>query len=287
MLRIWYFIPVVIGNLFVKQRRDWFSCCLVAKLCPVVCIPMDCSMPGFPVLHLLDRAQTHVHWVGDAIQWSHPLFPPSPFVFNLSQYQGLLQWVTSFHQVAKILELQLQYQPSPAPQYESISSSVLSLLYGPILTSVHEQWKNHRFGIFRSLLAKWCLWLWYAKSVMTLLPRSRPLLISRLQSPCSDFGTQGEKNWHSFLDTFPPICLEVMGLDAMILTFWMLSFKPAFPLPSFTLIKRFFQFNSVAQSCLTLCDPMNCSTLGLPVGEGNGTPLQYSCLENPMGRGAW
>ena len=219
------------------------------KSCPILCKSMDCNMLGFSVLHcLLEFAQNLILWVGDAIQPSNVLLPPSPFVFNLSQYQGLLQWVTSLHQVAKILELQLQYQPSPAPKYESINSSVLSLLYGPILTSVHEHWKNHRFGIFRSLLAKWCLWLWYAKSVMALFPRSRPLLISRLQWPCSDFETQGEKNWHSFLDTFPPsICLEVMGLDAMILTFWMLSFKPAFPLPSFTLNKRFFQFNSIAQ----------------------------------------
>ena len=60
-------------------------CCLVAKSCPILCDPMDCSMPGFPVLHyLLEFAQTHVHWVDDAIQPSHPLLPlfsscPQPF----------------------------------------------------------------------------------------------------------------------------------------------------------------------------------------------------------------
>ena len=60
-------------------------CCSVAKLCLTLCNPMDCSMPGSPVLHwILEFAQIHVHWVGDAIQPSHPLLPSSPFAFNLS-----------------------------------------------------------------------------------------------------------------------------------------------------------------------------------------------------------
>ena len=68
-------------------------------------------MPGFPVLHYLPEfAQTYVHWVGDAIQPSRPLLSPSPPVFNLSQHQGLFQWVSSLHQVANILEFQLQHQ---------------------------------------------------------------------------------------------------------------------------------------------------------------------------------
>ena len=73
--------------------------------------PMDCSTLGFPVLHhLLELDQTHVHWVGDAIQPSHPLSSPSPPAFNLSQHQGLFKWVSSSHQVAKVLEFQLQHQ---------------------------------------------------------------------------------------------------------------------------------------------------------------------------------
>ena len=85
-------------------------CCLVTKLCLTLCDPMACSMPGFPVLHYLPEfAQTHVHWVGDAIQPSYPLSSPSP-AFNLSQHQGIFKWVSSSHQVAKILEFQLQYQ---------------------------------------------------------------------------------------------------------------------------------------------------------------------------------
>ena len=72
---------------------------------------MDCSMPGFPVHHqLLEFTQTHVPWVGDAIQPSHPLSFPSPPAFNLSQHQGLFKWVSSSHQVAKVLEFQLRHQ---------------------------------------------------------------------------------------------------------------------------------------------------------------------------------
>ena len=71
--------------------------------------PMDCSMPGLPVHYqFVEPTQTHVHWVGDDIQPSHPLSSPSPPAFNLSQ--GLFQWVRSSHQVAKVLEFQLQYQ---------------------------------------------------------------------------------------------------------------------------------------------------------------------------------
>ena len=83
----------------------------VAQSCLTLCDPMDCSTPGFPVLHqLLELAQTHVHRVGDAIQPSHPLSSLSPPAFNLSQPQGLFLWVSSLHQVAKVLELQLQHQ---------------------------------------------------------------------------------------------------------------------------------------------------------------------------------
>jgi len=86
-------------------------CCWVPQSSPNLCDPMDRSRPSFPVLHhLLELTQTHVHWVGDAIQPSHPLSSPSPPAFNLSQHQGLFQWVSSSHQVAKGLEFQLQHQ---------------------------------------------------------------------------------------------------------------------------------------------------------------------------------
>ena len=73
--------------------------------------PMNHSMPGLPVHHQLPEfTQTHVHWVGDAIQPSHPLSSPSPPALNLSQHQGLFKWISSLHQVAKVLEFQLQHQ---------------------------------------------------------------------------------------------------------------------------------------------------------------------------------
>ena len=79
--------------------------------CLTLCDPIDCSTPDFPVLHhLLELAQTHVRWASDAIQLSHPLSNPSPPALNLSQHQGLFQWVGCSHQVAKVLELQLQHQ---------------------------------------------------------------------------------------------------------------------------------------------------------------------------------
>ena len=116
---------------------------------------MGCSSPGFPVPHYLPVfAQTPVPWVSDAIQPSHPLPPPSPPALSLSHHQGLFQWVSSSHQVAKGLKLQVQHQyfqwifridflgiedseeSSPTPQLESISFSLLNLLYHPTLTSV-------------------------------------------------------------------------------------------------------------------------------------------------------
>ena len=88
----------------IRQPLYWVSVQFssVAQSCPTLCDPMDHSMPGLPVHHqLLDSTQTHVHWVGDAIQASHPLSFPSPPAVSLSQHQGLFKWVSSSHQVAK------------------------------------------------------------------------------------------------------------------------------------------------------------------------------------------
>ena len=80
----------------------------VAQSCPTLCDPLNCSRPGLPVHHQLPEfTQTHAHWVGDAIQPSHPLSSPSPPTPNPSQNQGLFQWVNPPHEVAKILEFQL------------------------------------------------------------------------------------------------------------------------------------------------------------------------------------
>ena len=78
---------------------------------PTLCNPMDCSMPGLHVHHQLPEfPQTHAHWVCDAIQPSHPLSSPSPPTFNLSHHHGLLKWVRSSHQVARVSEFLLQHQ---------------------------------------------------------------------------------------------------------------------------------------------------------------------------------
>ena len=141
----------------------------VTQPCPTLCDPMDCSMTGLPVHHQLPEfTQIHVHWVSDAIQPFHPLSAPSLPAFNLSSHQGLFWWVSSSHQVAKILEFQLQHlffqwifrtdflydglvgspcsprdsqEFSPTPQFKSMNTSVLSFLYSP-LTSIHDYWKN-------------------------------------------------------------------------------------------------------------------------------------------------
>ena len=73
-------------------------CCPVAKSFSTLCNPMGCRTPGFPVLHYLPKfTQTHVHWVDDAIQTSHPLLLPSPPVLNLSQHQGIFQSESVLH----------------------------------------------------------------------------------------------------------------------------------------------------------------------------------------------
>ena len=84
--------PALTGRFFTteppaKSKLREFGCCSVAQSCPTLCNPMDCSMPGFPVLHHFPEfPQTHVHWVSDTIQPSHPLLSPFPPAFNLSQH---------------------------------------------------------------------------------------------------------------------------------------------------------------------------------------------------------
>ena len=143
----------------------------VALSCLTLCDPLDCSTPDFSVHHQLpELTKTHVHWVGDAIQPSHPLSSPSLPAFNLAQHQGLFQSVSSSNQVAKALEFQLQHQSfqwifrtdflqdwlvwscslrdpqesSPTPQVKSINPLAFSFLYGP--THIHT-WllENHSF----------------------------------------------------------------------------------------------------------------------------------------------
>ena len=227
---------------------------------------MGCSMSGFPVLHQLpELAQTHVHQVGDAIQPSRPLSSPSLPAFNLSQHQGLFQWVSSSHQVAKVLEFQLQHQSfqwifrtdllydwlvgcpcstrdslesSPTPQFKNINSLVLSFqLSHPYMitgkTTALTRWTF--VGKVMSLLFSML-----SRLVIAFLPRSKHLLISWLYLPSAVILEPKKIKSVTVSIVFPPICHEVMELDAMVLVFWMLSFKPVFSLSSFTFIKRLF-----------------------------------------------
>ena len=112
---------------------------------------MDHSMSGLLIHHqLLEFTKTHVHWVGDAVQPSHPLSSPSPPAFNLSQHQGLFKWVSSSHQMAKVLEFQLQHQPVLPMNIQdwfplgwtgwiSLQSKGLSTVFSN--TTVQIQWK--------------------------------------------------------------------------------------------------------------------------------------------------
>ena len=152
----------------LKRKLPFSS---VAQSYPTLCDPTDCNTPGFPVHHQLPEfTQTHVHWVGDAIQPSHPLSSPSPPTFNLSQHQGLFQWVSSSHQVAKVLGVSASASVLPMNIQDwfplgwtgwiSLQSKGLSrvfsnttvqkhqffgvqLSYSPTLTSIHDYWKNH------------------------------------------------------------------------------------------------------------------------------------------------
>ena len=97
-------------------------CCYsVTQSRPTLCDSMVTNTPGFPVLyHLPEIAQTHVHWIGDAIQPSHPLLPSSPPALNISQHQGLFQWVSSSHQWPKYWSL--SFSISSSKEYSGLIS---------------------------------------------------------------------------------------------------------------------------------------------------------------------
>ena len=153
----------------------------VVQSCPTLCDPIDCSTPGFPVHHQLpELVQTHVHWVSDAIQPSHPLLSSSP-AFSLSQHQGLFQWVSSLHQVVKVLEFQLQYQSfqwmvSPPHNNEKLNK----------LKTNNSSWIHQKTEVIRQTTA------------MNIGEKNR--LLQRIRSPGAEnsLGTSarvGKPNW--------------------------------------------------------------------------------------------
>ena len=113
--------------------------CSIAHLCPALCNPVDCSLPGFPVRHyFLELAQTHVHWVGDASFSISPSNEYSELIsfridwFDLLAVQGTLKSLLQHHRLSRVSS-------------NTISSSVLSLIYGLALTFIHDYWRNHYF----------------------------------------------------------------------------------------------------------------------------------------------
>ena len=210
--------------------------------------------------------------------WCHPAISSSavPFSFwpNPSQHQGFFKWVSSSHQVAKVLEFQLQQQSyqwtprtdllqdglvgspcsprdsqesSPTPQFKSINSSALSFLHSPTLTSIHDPGKDialTRWTFVSKVMS--LLFNMLSRLVTTFLPRSKHLLISWLQSHFAVILEPRKIKSDTVCTVFPFICHEVMGPDAMILVFCMLSFKSTFSLSSFNFIKRLFSSSSLS-----------------------------------------
>ena len=244
----------------------------VTRLCPILRDPMNCSTPGLPVHHQLPEfTQTHVHRVGDAIQPSHPLPSPSPPALNHSPYQGLFQWVSSSHQVTKVLEFQLHISPSNEHlglisfrmdwldllavqgtlksllQHHSSKASIFQHPAFFIVQLSHPYMTTGKtIGFTRRTFVGKVMSLLFnmlSRLVIISLPGSKRLLISWLQSPSAVIL---EPRKIKSTTVSPSICHEVMGPDAMILVFWMLSFKPTFSLSSFTFIRRLFSSSSLS-----------------------------------------
>ena len=226
----------------------------VAQLCPTVCNPMNRSTPGLPAHHQLPAfTQTHAYWVGDAIQPSHPLSSPSPPAPNPSQHQGLFKWVNSSHEVAKVLEFQLQHQSFQwTPRLIAFRMDWLDLLavQGTLMSLL--QHHSSKASIFQCsafftvqlshpymtigktiALTRWTfvgkgmalLFNVLSRLVITFLSRSKRLLISWLQSPSAVILEPPKIKSDTVSTVSPSISHEVMEPDAMILVFWMLSFK--------------------------------------------------------------
>ena len=228
-----------------------------AQSCPTLCDPMNRSTPGLPVHHQFPKfTQTHIHRVSDAIQPSHPQSSPSPPAPNTSQHQSLFQGVSSSHEVAKVLEFQLRIIPSKEiPGLISFRMDWLDLL--AIQGTLRSLLQHHRSkaSILRRsaffivqlshpymatgktiALTRWTfvgkgmslLFNMLSQLAITFLPRSKRLLISWLQSPSAVILEPKTVKSDTVSTVSPSICHEVMGPEAMIFVFQVLSVKPAF-----------------------------------------------------------
>ena len=240
----------------------------VAQLCQTRWNPMNHSTPGLPVHHqLLESTQTHIHWVGDAIQPSHPLSSPSPpalnfpsirvfskesalhikwpkywsFSINISpsnEHPGLISfrmdWVDLLA-VQGTLKSLLQHHSSKASVFRHSAFFIVQLSH-PYVTT------GKTIALMRRTFVGKVMYLLFnmlSRLVITFLPRSKCFLISWLQSPSAVILEPRKIKWATVSTVSPSICHEVMGPDGMILVFWMLSFKPTF---SFS----FFHFHQEA-----------------------------------------
>ena len=234
-----------------------------------------CSTPGFPVLHYPSQfAQIHVHWDGDAIQPSHPLSSPLvlPSIFPstrvFSSESALCirwpkYWSFSFNiipskEIAGLISFRMDWLDLLAVQGALKSllqhhSSKASILWCSAFFTVQ---LSHPYMITGKIIALTrrtfvgkvmsLLFNMLSRLVITFLPRSKRLLISWLQSPSAVILEPPKIKSDTVSSVSPSISHEVMGPDAMILVFWTLSFKPTFPLYSFTSIKRHFSSSSLS-----------------------------------------
>ena len=212
---------------------------------------MDCSILGFPFLHyLLEFAHIHVHWVDDTIQPSHLLSPPAPPALYLFQHQGLFQWVNYSHQVAKVFELQLQHQSFQWKFRVELLSKGLTRVLSSTTVKKHQFFRCSAFFMVQLshpymttgktiALTRWTcigkmvflLFNMLPRLEIPFLPRSKHLLISRFQSPSAVILEPKKIKFVTVSIVSPSICHEVLGPNAMIFIFWMLTFKPAFHSP--------------------------------------------------------
>ena len=233
---------------------------------------MDCSTPGLPIFyHLPEFAQTHIHWVGDAIQPSHSLLPflllppvsPSIRVFS-NELAPHIRWPKYW-----------SFSFSPSSEYSGLISLRIDWFYllavqGTLKSLQHHSpkasiiwhsaffmiWHSHTYMTtgktialtIQTFVSKMMCLLFnmLSRFVIASLPRSKHLLISWLQSPSTVILESKKIKSITVSIVSPSVCHEVMGPDAMILVFWMLSLKPAFSLSFFTLIKRLFSYSSLS-----------------------------------------
>ena len=172
--------------LSVPDQSTFFCCCSVAQSCPALCDSMNCSLPGFPILHYLPEfAQTHVYWVGDTIQPSHPLLFPSP-ALSLSQNQGLFQWTGSSHQVAEVLELQHVLPMNIQGWFPLGFTGLISLLSNGLSRTFSSiAFRKHRFfGTQVFMVQHWHLYMTTVKTIAltrwTFVAKVMSLLFNRL-----------------------------------------------------------------------------------------------------------